>query len=116
MEKILYVVLFFTGVLLAACTRMAAPAPAAPAAAARPAAIQTADREAGYCYLALDEEQNFVLHYVSGATRQDTPVARASGSLGADGSRTVRFCWAGRQVTGQKAADGRLTAAQTRAA
>ena len=55
MEKILYVVLFFTGVLLAACTRMAAPAPAVPAAAARPAAIQTADREAGYCYLALDE-------------------------------------------------------------
>lgn len=105
MEKVLCTALFFTGVLLAACTRFAAPVYAdAPA-------RQTVVAPGG-CYLALEADGSFVLHRVDPATRRDTMVASASGSPRPDGSRAARFFWGGQVLTARETADGRLAVLQ----
>ena len=113
MKPSLWISLFLTGVLLAACTRQNSPlipdAPSSPPAAAS----QTAEPQAsggltlpggwngkgsgssdGYYYLARQDGGDFVLHFVDYATLEDAAVCSA-GCTHTDEGCTALFSWDG---------------------
>ena len=113
MKPSLWISLFLTGVLLAACTRQNSPlvpdAPSSPPAAA----AQTAEPQApggltllggwngkgsgssdGYYYLARQDGGDFVLHFVDYATLEDAAVCSA-GCTHTDEGCTALFRWDG---------------------
>lgn len=111
MKLPLWIALFLSGVLLAACTRQnspllaAAPASSAPGASGAPAASDAAltvltqwDADSGYYYLVRENGGDFVLHFVDFATLRDAPVCSA-GCAHTDEDCTARIAWDGCDVT-----------------
>lgn len=114
MKPSVWISLFLTGVLLAACTRQNSPLagpgtsfapPASSAEAAEPQASgdvallagwngQGGAADDGYYYLARENGGHFVLHFVDYATLKDTPVC-STGCAHTDSGCTARFEWDG---------------------
>lgn len=122
MKPSLWIALFLSGVLLAACTKQnspllaAAPASSAPASSAPGdgaaaaacdgtlAVLTQWDADSGYYYLARENSGDFVLHFVDFATLQDAPVCSA-GCAHSDEGCTARIAWDGCDVTVYAARD-----------
>ena len=88
MKPSLWICLFLSGVLLAACTRQNSPLVIAASAASAPESCAAAPEEAltvltqwdaasGYYYLARQNGGDFVLHFVDYATLEDSAVCSA---------------------------------------
>lgn len=105
MKPSLWICLFLSGVLLAACTRQNSPLVIAASAASAPESCAAAPEEAltvltqwdaasGYYYLARQNGGDFVLHFVDYATLEDSAVCSA-GCDHTGESCTVRLAWDG---------------------
>ena len=108
MRASLWMSLFLTGVLLAACTRQNSPFAPAARPVGSPCAAETRETgepplpagwddekhgsAGGYYYLARQKAGGFVLHFVDRATREDNAVCSASGTRLQEG---CSFRWQG---------------------
>ena len=105
MKPSLWICLFLSGVLLAACTRQNSPLVIAASAASAPESCAAAPEEAltvltqwdaasGYYYLARQNGGDFVLHFVDYATLEDSAVCSAGCDHTGEGC-TARLAWDG---------------------
>lgn len=105
MKPSLWICLFLSGVLLAACTRQNSPLVTAASAASEPESCAAAPEEAltvltqwdaasGYYYLARQNGGDFVLHFVDYATLEDSAVCSAGCDHTGEGC-TARLAWDG---------------------
>lgn len=105
MKPSLWICLFLSGVLLAACTRQNSPLVTAASAASAPESCAAAPEEAltvltqwdaasGYYYLARQNGGDFVLHFVDYATLKDSAVCSAGCDHTGEGC-TARLAWDG---------------------
>lgn len=105
MKPSLWIRLFLSGVLLAACTRQNGPLVTAAPAASAPESCAAAPEEAlimltqwdaasGYYYLARQNGGDFVLHFVDYATLEDSAVCSAGCDHTGEGC-TARLAWDG---------------------